>query len=107
MILKQGIILLTIMGMHKLFHPKIWLLHFLLKMVSPIDDPRSLYDKDNPYDCERDNRFLVNLYYQGRQFGANASYIDVTPGGKDSGYLDVKASRSGVLSGKVYQCGCG
>ena len=56
--------------------------------------------KDNPYDCERDNRFLVNLYYQGRQFGANASYIDVTPGGKDSGYLDVKASRSGYYLAK-------
>lgn len=43
---------------------------------------------------------MVNLYYQGRQFGANASYIDVTPGGKDSGYLDVKASRSGYYLAK-------
>ena len=73
---------------------------FPAKNGFPIDDPRSLYDKDNPYDCERDNRFLVNLYYQGRQFGANASYIDVTPGGKDSGYLDVKASRSGYYLAK-------
>ena len=38
---------------------------FPAKNGFPIDDPRSLYDKDNPYDCERDNRFSVNLYYQG------------------------------------------
>ncbi len=57
MILKQGIILLTIMGMHKLFHPKNLAASFPAKNGFPIDDPRSLYDKDNPYDCERDNRF--------------------------------------------------
>ena len=60
-----------------------------------------MYDEDaNPYDCQRDNRFDVNLYYQGRQFGANSSYIDVTPGGKDSGYMNVNATRTGYYLAK-------
>ena len=42
----------------------------------------------------------MNLYYQGRQFGANSSYIDVTPGGKDSGYMNVNATRTGYYLAK-------
>lgn len=66
----------------------------------PVDDVRSGYDKNNPYACERDKRFDVNLYYQGRKFGANDSYIDVSAGGKDSDYLNEKASRSGYYLAK-------
>lgn len=73
---------------------------FPAKNGFPISDTRSGYDADNPYICERDNRFNINLYYHGRKFGNNNSYIDVTPGGKDSGYFDVKASRSGYYLGK-------
>lgn len=66
----------------------------------PIDDPRSLYDPSDPYACVRDARFDVNLYYQGRKFGSNESYIDVTPGGKDSEDFSEKASRSGYYLAK-------
>lgn len=73
---------------------------FPAKNGFPITDVRSQYDKKNPYDCERDNRFNVNLFYQGRKFGANNSYIDVTPGGKDSGYMNVNATRTGYYLAK-------
>ena len=73
---------------------------FPAKNGFPITDARSLYDETFPYDCQRDNRFNVNLYYQGRQFGANSSYIDVTPGGKDSGYMNVNATRTGYYLAK-------
>ena len=73
---------------------------FPAKNGFPITDSRSLYDETEPYDCQRDNRFNVNLYYQGRQFGANSSYIDVTPGGKDSGYMNVNATRTGYYLAK-------
>lgn len=73
---------------------------FPAKNGFPMDDVRSGYDRDNPYSCERDNRFNVNLYYQGRKFGANDSYIDVSASGKDSDYLNEKASRSGYYLAK-------
>lgn len=73
---------------------------FPAKNGYPVGDIRSGYDKENPYACERDNRFNVNLYYQGRKFGANDSYIDVSTGGKDSDYLSEKASRSGYYLAK-------
>lgn len=73
---------------------------FPAKNGFPIDDPRAGYDKENPYSCIRDNRFDVNLYYQGRKFGANDSNIDVAYGGKDSDYLNEKASRSGYYLAK-------
>ena len=73
---------------------------FPAKNGFPIDDPRAGYDEEAPYSCERDNRFNVNLYYQGRKFGANNSYIDVARGGKDSDYFNEKASRSGYYLAK-------
>ena len=73
---------------------------FPAKNGFPINDDRSLYDEENPYACVRDNRFNVNLYYQGRKFGANDSYIDVSAGGKDSDYFNEKASRSGYYLAK-------
>ena len=39
---------------------------FPAKNGFPIDDPRSLYDEDNPYDCERDNRFFANQQINAR-----------------------------------------
>lgn len=73
---------------------------FPAKNGFPIDDIRSLYDDTDPYAGVRDNRFNINLYYQGRKFGANDSYIDVRPGGKDSETFDEKASRSGYYLAK-------
>jgi hypothetical protein len=72
---------------------------FPAKNGFPITDARSLYDAQNPY-VNRDNRLNVNVYYQGRKFGANNSYIDVAEGGKDSGYMSVDASRSGYYLAK-------
>lgn len=73
---------------------------FPAKNGFPINDPRSLYNEEDPYSVARDNRFNVNIYYQGRKFGANETHIDVSPGGKDSGSFDVKASRSGYYLAK-------
>ncbi len=73
---------------------------FPAKNGYPIDDPRSNYDKNDPYALERDNRFNLNIYYHGRKFGANESYIDVSEGGKDSQSCDEKATRSGYYLAK-------
>lgn len=66
----------------------------------PVTDTRSLYDPKNPYQIARDKRFNLNLYYQGRKFGAYDSGIDVSEGGKDSESFHIYASRSGYYLSK-------
>lgn len=39
---------------------------FPAKNGYPITDSRSLYDEQDPYLIARDNRFNMNLYYQGK-----------------------------------------
>lgn len=73
---------------------------FPAKNGYPIDDNRSGYDKSNPYNLQRDNRFYMNLYYHGCKFGAYDSYIDVSEGGKDSESFHIYASRSGYYLSK-------
>ncbi len=71
----------------------------------PITDSRSGYDASHPYAVERDKRFDVNLYYQGRQFGVNKSTIDVAEGGKDSPFFSPKASPTGYYLAKFVNTG--
>jgi len=71
----------------------------------PITDARSEYNSAEPYAIERDARFDVNLFYQGRKFGANNSVIDVAEGGKDSYYLSPKASPTGYYLSKFVNTG--
>lgn len=66
----------------------------------PITDPLSGYDEDDPYAVERDNRFDMTFYYQGKKFGAYDSTIDVSEGGKDSESFHLYASRSGYYLSK-------
>lgn len=73
---------------------------FPAKNGFPVTDTRSGYDPTNPYSIERDKRFEQNLFYHGKKFGNNDSYIDVTPEGKDGGYFSVNASRSGYYLSK-------
>ena len=42
----------------------------------------------------------MNLYYQGKKFGAYNSNIDVSEGGKDSESFHIYASRSGYYLSK-------
>lgn len=73
---------------------------FPAKNGYPITDSRSLYDEQDPYLIARDNRFNMNLYYQGKKFGAYNSNIDVSEGGKDSESFHIYASRSGYYLSK-------
>lgn len=73
---------------------------FPAKNGYPITDARSLYDPQDPYQIARDNRFKMNLYYQGCKFGAYDSNIDVSEGGKDSEGFHIFASRSGYYLSK-------
>lgn len=73
---------------------------FPAKNGYPITDTRSLYDPQDPYQIARDNRFKMNLYYQGCKFGAYDSNIDVSEGGKDSESFHIFASRSGYYLSK-------
>ena len=73
---------------------------FPAKNGYPITDSRSLFDEQDPYLIARDNRFNMNLYYQGKKFGAYNSNIDVSEGGKDSESFHIYASRSGYYLSK-------
>lgn len=73
---------------------------FPSKTGFPITDPRSQYDPDDPYAMERDNRFNLNIYYQGRTFATNREPIDVSYGAKDSPTFSPKASRTGYYLSK-------
>lgn len=66
----------------------------------PISDTqKSGYDPKNPYDG-RDNRFYLNIYYQGAVYGKTGLPVDVVYGGKDSQSYDPFASRSGYYLAK-------
>lgn len=66
----------------------------------PISDTQnSAYDPENPYDG-RDNRFYLNIYYQGAVYGKTGLPVDVVYGGKDSQFYDPFASRSGYYLAK-------
>jgi hypothetical protein len=73
---------------------------FPSKTGFPIDDPRSGYDPANPYAMARDNRFDLNVYYNGRTFSTNGGAIDVAYGGKDSPSFSERASRTGYYLSK-------
>lgn len=73
---------------------------FPSKTGYPIADARSGYDASNPYAMDRDNRFSLNIYYQGRTFATNREAIDVSYGGKDSPSYSSKASRTGYYLSK-------
>ena len=55
--------------------------------------------RKNPYDG-RDNRFYLNIYYQGAVYGKTGLPVDVVYGGKDSQFYDPFASRSGYYLAK-------
>lgn len=73
---------------------------FPSKSGFPISDLRSGYDPANPYAMARDNRFDLNVYYQGRTFATNSGKIDISQGGKDSPAFDERASRTGYYLSK-------
>jgi hypothetical protein len=73
---------------------------FPSKTGFPITDIRSQYDPTNPYGMARDNRFELNIYYQGRKFATNSESINVFYGGKDSPTFSQKASRTGYYLSK-------
>ncbi|MFI3304713.1 MAG: RagB/SusD family nutrient uptake outer membrane protein [Rikenellaceae bacterium] len=66
----------------------------------PITDSRSEYDPENPYEG-RDDRFYMNIYYHGAEYGSSTyatdefplTTVDILPGGADS--------RDGVLNGSA------
>lgn len=67
----------------------------------PIADSRSGYDKDDPYDIERDRRFYLNIIYHGSIFGGDDEHpIDVSENGKDGPNFHIYASRSGYYLAK-------
>lgn len=66
----------------------------------PISDGRSQYNENSPYE-NRDNRFYLNIYYQGAIFGTDTEMpLDMVMGGKDSPSIDPFASRSGYYLAK-------
>jgi len=67
---------------------------FPMKNGYPISHASSGYDPQNPY-VNRDNRFDMNIYYQGRVFAQSQAPIDVVYGGKDSESFSPLASRTG------------
>ncbi|WEK38318.1 MAG: RagB/SusD family nutrient uptake outer membrane protein [Candidatus Pseudobacter hemicellulosilyticus] len=75
---------------------------FPAKNGFPVTDSRSGYDPANPDPSlvARDNRMNLNVYYQGRTFGAAGGKIDVVYGGKDSRSFHAAASRSGYYLAK-------
>ena len=69
----------------------------------PISDTQnSAYDPENPYDG-RDNRFYLNIYYQGAVYGKTGLPVDVVYGGKDSQSYDPFASRSGYYQSPKFK----
>ena len=73
---------------------------FPAKNGFPITDPRSGYDSSDPYALARDNRFNMDIYYNGSKFGTNSGVIDITYGGKDSPSFDNNATRTGYYLAK-------
>ena len=65
----------------------------------PISDSRSSYDESRPFDSQRDNRFQLNIYYQGRKFG-DGDKIDVVSGGKDAEDFNEFGTRTGYYLAK-------
>lgn len=66
----------------------------------PVSDiEKSGYDSKHPYDG-RDNRFYLNIYYQGAVYGKTGLPVDVMYGGKDSQSYDPSSSRSGYYLAK-------
>tara|TARA_R110002049_G_scaffold993_1_gene7055 strand:- start:9046 stop:10749 length:1704 start_codon:yes stop_codon:yes gene_type:complete len=58
----------------------------------PIDDSRSNYDPQNPYN-NRDPRFYLNIMYNGRDFLGDP--LETFEGGKDTRSVNVNATRTG------------
>ena len=87
--------------MHKQFPSHNLAAAFPPKNGYPITDSRSLYDEQDPYLIARDNRFNMNLYYQGKK---NLELITQTlmypKVEKDSETFHIYASRSGYYLSK-------
>lgn len=63
------------------------------------DNDKSGYNPLEPYEG-RDNRFYLNIYYQGTIYGTAGKPIDVIYGGRDSQSFDYCASRTGYYLAK-------
>ena len=63
------------------------------------DIAKSGYDDKHPFDG-RDNRFYLNIYYHGVQYGNAGLPVDVVYGGKDSQSYDFQSSRTGYYLAK-------
>lgn len=72
---------------------------FSTKTGYPQSDIRSGWSASNPY-SNLDNRFQLNVYYQGATFGLTGGALDMVQGGKDSPSFDPNASRSGYYLAK-------
>lgn len=72
---------------------------FPMKNGYPLSDPLSGYDPQNPY-VNRDNRFTMNIYHQGKTFATAQGLIDVVYGGRDSRSFSTSASRTGYYLNK-------
>lgn len=72
---------------------------FPMKNGYPVGHSLSQYDTGNPY-VNRDNRFDLNIYYQGKTFATAQGTIDVIYGGKDSRSYSTSASRTGYYLSK-------
>lgn len=73
---------------------------FPAKNGFPVTDSRSKFNPNDPFAVARDNRFEMNVYYQGRKFATNSGNIDVVYGGKDSESFHRNASRTGYYLAK-------
>ncbi len=71
----------------------------------PLDDPRSDYDKNDPYGTARDNRFELIYYYQGKTYNNALGAIDVVYGGKDSPAFSPYATSTGYYLAKFISNG--
>lgn len=65
---------------------------FPMKNGYPVNDLRSGFDKDNPFEG-RDPRFYLNFYYNGASF--KNSSIETFAKGRDSYETDARATRTG------------
>lgn len=65
---------------------------FPMRNGFPIDDPRSGYDPENPYQ-NRDPRLALTIFYNGQQL--NGSALQTYEGGKDSKSVNQRNTRTG------------
>lgn len=72
---------------------------FPTKTGYPQNDGRSGWSATKPY-TNLDNRFLLNVYYNGATFGTTGGILDMASGGKDSPEFDLKGTRSGYYLAK-------